>query len=142
MMNPSQQELELRRQASAEAAERAGAPRSADPDIEVYRQVIRAARQPLADQLPADFAERVARLVHADEQIGFLDRWLPMIAAGVLLIAGVFSSAAMLGGAAEEVAAALGSLGLERLPWSMLMPAGLAVGLAGAAEKLISARRG
>ncbi len=139
-MNPMQQERELRKQEAAEIAERIGAPCSDDAGIEAYRQVIRAARQPVADQLPADFAEQVARLVNADEEVGFLDRWLPMIAAGIMLIAGVFSSAGMLGGALVEATAAMSKLGLEQVPWSMLLPAGLALGLAAASEKVIAAR--
>lgn len=140
MMNSMQHERELRKQELAEAAERSAAAGTGDPDVEAYRRVIRAARQPLADQLPVDFAERVAGLAHADEEVGFLDRGLPMIAAGILLIAGVFSSAGMLGGALEGATAAMSSLGLEQVPWSMLLPAGLALGLAAVSEKVIAAR--
>lgn len=77
-------EGQSRLQLEAEQAERAGLPASGNPALDGYRVVFRALRQPTLEQLPQDFAARVATRVIASEDTRLEDA---MVAALMLVLA-------------------------------------------------------
>ena len=135
-MNVHDREHEARLQAEAEAAERQQLPPAANPAVNEYRLVMRALRQPPSEDLPADFAARVARRVLFAEERGSLEDWLvtglmlAMAAGALFYIQPVMA----------KVAGAF-QMSLPTLPWPLLMAAAVAVGLAWAVDQGVSHRR-
>lgn len=88
-MNNHQIEREARLQAQAEHAEKLRLPAGSDPRLDSYRMVIRALRQPLAAQLPADFAALVARRKFVPEEKGSPEDWLVTLLMLAMAVGGV-----------------------------------------------------
>jgi len=124
-MNNQDNDLQSRMQAQAEVAERQGLRAGNDAGVDRYRLVLRALRQPLADQLPADFARRVAARVALVEEGGSLDDWLVTLLLLGMAIAGVVY-------VQPAMASIVGQLNftLPTLPWPLLGAAGVSVALA------------
>jgi hypothetical protein len=136
-MNPFPLNEEMRKQALAEVAERSGAPAGVDPGIEAYRLVMRAAAQPLAQQLPADFSARMSAMVAAEEVPSMLDRLAPSVGVAILVIAGLATSGEYLASAMRQIAELSSGLAGGRLPWPMLCGAVLALAAVGMSDRLL-----
>ncbi len=132
---------EMRKQALAEAAERAGAGPASDADVEHYRLVLRAAARPLQQQLPANFAEGIAVMVTADESPSMLDRLAPGLCFAILLIAGFATSGEFLLGLAQQLVDLGSGLGADRVPWSLLCTALLSLAAVGLSDRVLHSRR-
>ncbi len=63
-------------QVQAQQAEQMGLPPGVNPGVDRYRLVLRALRMPLAEQLPADFARRVAAKLVQPEEHGSVEDFL------------------------------------------------------------------
>ena len=123
-MNSNDIDREARLQAAAEAAERLGLPAGNDPEVDRHRAVIRALSRPLALQLPADFAARVAQRIGFAEEKSSIEDWL---VTGLLLAVGVIGLVYM----QPVIALVLQRVPIEvpALPWPMIAAtlAGIAV---------------
>jgi hypothetical protein len=139
-MNPFPLNEEMRKQELAEVAERAGAAPGIDADVEAYRLVMRAAALPLAQQLPADFASRMAVAVAVEEVPSLLDRLAPSVGLALLVIVGIVTSGEYLTGALRQIAEVGSGLGGGRLPWPMLCGAVLALAAVGMSDRLLKRR--
>lgn len=118
-------------QAQAEHAERSGLAAGGDARLDRYRFIIRALRQPLPPQLPADFAVRVADLA---QQRAREDRWEDWLVMALLLamgVTGLLFAAPVLAQAGQ----ALGDLGMLNLPWRQFVLGGLGIGVVAALER-------
>lgn len=124
-MNGHDIDHEARLQAKAEAAERAGAPPGGNAAVDRYRLVLRALREPLAQQLPAGFAAQVARRITLPEERSSLEDWLTSVA---LLGVGITGLAFM----QPVMASVLASMhvALPPVPWHLLGVAAAAVAMA------------
>lgn len=121
---------DARLQAEAERAERMGLPPGGSAAVDRYRLVMRALRQPLAVQLPADFAARMAaRIVMPDER-GSLDDWL----VSVLLLAVGVAGLVYLQPVMAQVLASV-HFAMPKVPWPLLAAGGIAVGVAWAVDR-------
>ena len=129
-MNVHDREHDERLQAEAEAAERLQLPPGANPMVNEYRLVMRALRQPPGQELPADFAARIARRVLFAEERGSLEDW--MVTALMLALA-----AGALFYLQPLLAQVVGTfqVSLPSVPWPLLGAAAVAVGLAWAVEQ-------
>jgi hypothetical protein len=78
-MNIDDLDREARAQAEAERAERTNATAGGDPRVDRYRLIVRALRQPLQPQLPADFAARVVAAAAGAEQGDGFEDWLVVL---------------------------------------------------------------
>lgn len=132
---------EMRKQALAEAAERAGAGPANDADVEFYRQVLRAAARPLHQQLPTNFAEGIAAMVAAEEAPSMLDRLAPGLCFVVLLIAGIATSGEFLLGLTFQLVDLGSGRGADRVPWSLLGAALLSLAAVGLSDRVLHGRR-
>lgn len=123
-------EQQARLQAQAELAERQKLPPGGDPALDRYRLVIRALNQPLAAQLPADFAARVAARVGFSEERSSLEDWLMTGLMLVLAVAGLFYIRPVM-------ASILGQFHfqLPSLPWPLLVAASASVAVAWALDR-------
>lgn len=123
-------EQQARLQAQAELAERQQLPASGDPALDSYRLVIRALNQPLAEQLPADFAARVAARVGFSEERSSPEDWLMTGLMLVLAVAGLFYMRPVM-------ASILGQFHfqLPSLPWPLLAAASASVAVAWALDR-------
>ena len=127
-------EEEARLQARAEQAERERLP-AGDPRVDRHRLVLRALRQPLPLELPADFAARVmAHIGHAEERSGPED-WLVTGLLLVMAIVGLVVVQPFVGAIAANF-----SFSLPALPWSQLLGAAASIAAAWALERLWSRR--
>lgn len=128
-MNSHENDVQLRLQAQAELAERQGRPAGGDPNLDRYRLVLRALRQPLAEQLPIDFARQVAARAALVEDGGSMDDWLVTLLMLGMAIAGVVY-------VQPAMASIVGHLNftLPTLPWPLLGAAGASVALAWAID--------
>jgi hypothetical protein len=130
-MNMHDREHEERRQAEAEAAERAQLPPGADPAVNEYRLVLRALRQPPnVVGLPMDFAARVARRAIYAEERGSIEDW---IITGLMLGLAVGALVFLQPLAAKIVAAF--HFSLPSVPWPLLSATALAVAAAWAVDQ-------
>ena len=135
-MNTREREYEERRQAEAEAAERAQLPPGADPAVNEYRLVLRALRQPPVDGLPGDFAARIARRVLYAEEHGSFEEWMVTALMLAMAAGALFYLKPVL---AQLVAAS--HVSLPSLPWPLLFAAAFAVCAAWAVEKGLANRQ-
>ena len=121
---------DARLQDDAERAERLGLPAGADPAVDRYRLVMRALRQPLAAQLPAGFATRLAARVVQPEERGSREDWLVSIALFCVGAAGLFYLQPVM-------AAVLAGMhfNLPRVPWPLLAGGAVAIGVAWALDR-------
>ena len=129
-MNSNDLEQQARLQAEAELAERQRLPASGRPELDRYRLVLRALRQPLAVQLPADFAATVAARVVLAEDKSSLEDWLMTLLLLALAVAGLVY-------ALPVAASVLGQLHfkLPTLPWPLLVAAVVSVAVAWALDR-------
>ena len=121
-MNTNESERQARLQALAESAEKQGLPAAGDPEVDSYRLVLRALRQPPAAGLPADFAARVAaRAVQAGDGERLEDGLMSLLLLG-LALAALFYLWPTLGAVLANVPLGLPTLArLPELPWPLLL---------------------
>jgi hypothetical protein len=129
-MKSSELERQARLQAQAELAERQQLPASGDPGLDSYRLVIRALRQPLATQLPANFAAQVAARVGFSEERSSLDDWLMTGLMLVLAVTGLFYIRPVMAGIIGQF-----HFQLPSLPWPLLGAAAVSVAVAWALDR-------
>lgn len=136
-MNMHDREHEARRQAEAEAAERAQLPAGADPAVNEYRLVLRALRQPPnVAGLPMDFASRVARRAIYAEERGTIEDWIITgLMLGMAVGALVFLQPVM-----AKIVGAF-HISLPQVPWPLLFATALAVAAAWAVEQGLAHRK-
>jgi hypothetical protein len=136
-MNMHEREHEERRQAEAEAAERARLPPGADPAVNEYRLVLRALRQPPGVAgLPMDFAARVARRAIYAEERGTIEDW---IITGLMLALAVGALVFLQPVMAKIVGAF--HISLPQVPWPLLLATAFAVAAAWAVEQGLAHRK-
>ena len=121
---------DARLQAEAERAERNGLAPGANAGVDRYRLVMRALRQPLAVQLPADFAARVSARIVLPEERGSVEDWL----VSVLLLAVGVAGLLYLQPVMAEVLASM-NFRLPSVPWPLLLAGGVAMGVAWAVDQ-------
>jgi hypothetical protein len=129
-MNNHEIEREARLQEQAELAERQGSPAGADPGLDSYRLVIRALRQPLPAQLPADFAALVAKRLFVPEEKGSLEDWLVTLLMLAMAVSGVIYVRPLMADIASRL-----HFTLPTLPWPLLGAAIVSVVLAWAVDR-------
>jgi hypothetical protein len=128
--SPKQSNLsEVRLQAEAERAEREGQAPGLDPQLDRYRLIVRALRQPLEPQLPADFAARVARLAIRRNSNRFEDVLVSLLLLVMGIVALLFVVPALV-----KAVQAMASMPLPALPWHLLLMAAICIGLVWASD--------
>jgi hypothetical protein len=116
---------DMRLQAEAESAERAGLSPGSDPEVDRHRLIVRALRRPLEPQLPDDFAVRVARLAAHRSGTGVED----FLVTSLLLVMGI-AALLFLGPALAKAAQVIVSSQLPaQLSWRPLGTAAVCIGL-------------
>ncbi len=121
---------DARLQDAAERAERLGLAPGADAAVDRYRMVLRALRQPLAVQLPADFAARMSARIVLPEERGSAEDWL----VSVLLFAVGGSGLFYLQPVMAEVLASM-NFRLPSVPWPLVLAGGIAIAVAWAVDR-------
>ena len=129
-MNNQDLERQAALQARAEQAERQQLPAGADASVDRYRLVLRALRQPLAAQLPADFARQTAARVTLAEEKTSLEDWLTTLLMLALAVAGLVFVAPVMGRVVGQL-----HVELPSIPWPLLAAAGVSVALAWAVDR-------
>ena len=129
-INPQGLEQQARLQEQAEIAERQQLPASGDPALDSYRLVLRALKQPLAAQLPTDFAARVAARVGFSEEPSSPEDWLMTGLMLVLAVAGLFYIRPVMAGVIGQF-----HFQLPSLPWPLLGAAAVSVAVAWALDR-------
>jgi hypothetical protein len=123
-MNTDDLDREARAQAEAERAERTNAAASGDPRVDRYRLIVRALRQPLPPQLPADFAARVvATAARAEQDDGFEDGLVMLLMLGLGLGALFFVVPAL-----AVFVHSMVSIQLPAIPWHQFALALICIG--------------
>lgn len=122
-MNPQDLEQQETLQDAAERAERERLP-AGDPQVDAYRLIWRALKQPLPISLPADFAQLVVRRLQAREEAAGLEQWLTTILLVTMAIAAAFFALPPL---AHALAPALRATAAQPMPWSLMFVAALAM---------------
>ncbi|HTD29510.1 MAG TPA: hypothetical protein VK660_09000 [Xanthomonadaceae bacterium] len=120
---------DMRRQAEAERAEREGLAPGLDPDVDRYRLIVRALRQPLEPQLPADFAVRVAQVAMRRNSNRFEDVLVSLLLAGMGIVALLFVVPAL-----AKAVQTMASMTLPPLPWHMVVMAAICIGIVWASD--------
>jgi hypothetical protein len=128
-MNSRDLDAEGRLQAQAELAERQQLPPGGDPQVDRYRLVMRALRQPLALSLPANFAAQVATRVAAPEDSHKLEDWLVTVLLLAMAVAGILFVEPVM----AEIVGRL-HYSLPTLPWPLLGVAAVSVAVAWALD--------
>ena len=136
-MNTRDPDAQARLQAQAELAERQGLPPGRDPQLDQYRLVIRALRQPPMDALPADFALRVAARVRLSEDGSNFEDWLVTVLLLAMAIVGLVYVQPVLANVISRL-----HFNLPTLPWPLLAAAAVSVGLAWVVDRGASTWRG
>ncbi len=116
---------DMRLQAEAERAEREGLPAGRDAHVDRYRLIVRALRQPLEPQLPADFDTRVAKLAMQRDGDGFED-----VMISLLLLAMGVGALLYVGPSLAHMAQSMISISLPPLPWHQVAMAAICIGVA------------
>lgn len=129
-MNRPSDERDSDLQLRAEQAERQGLPQGVDPQLDRYRLVLRALRQPLSEQLPEGFAALVAARLPLPEDKHVLEDAL------MTLLMLVMAAAALVY-VRPVVASVLSSLQLQLpdVPWPLLLAGGVSVVVAWAIDR-------
>jgi len=130
-MNANDQDMRL--QAEAERAEREGLPAGRDPRVNRYRLVMRALRQPLEPQLPADFDSRVAELALHRDGDGIED-----LLVSLLLLAMGIGALFFIGPSLARMAQSIVSISLPPLPWHQVVMAAVCIGVVWAIDRLLT----
>ena len=125
-MNQSiDQNKEARLQAAAEQAERLRQPASGDAALDRHRLVLRALRREPTEQLPADFAARVAARVARTEEKGSIEDWLMTLLMFTLGVSGLFYIQPVVASVMQRL-----HVELPDLPWPWLVATLAGVGVA------------
>ncbi|MEO7478579.1 MAG: hypothetical protein ABIT64_05020 [Lysobacteraceae bacterium] len=122
---------EARIQAEAERAEREGLASGRDPRVDRYRLVVRALRQPLEPQLPADFASRVAAIALQRDRGEGLEEWIVVF----LMLAMGVGALVFVGPALAGMMHTVVSVQLPPLPWHQVTMAAICIGVVWAIER-------
>jgi hypothetical protein len=117
-MNSLDLERQARLQAQAEHAERQRLPASGDAELDSYRLVIRALRQPLKARLPADFAARMAERITLPEEKSSLEDWLVTALLFGMAVAGLIYMQPVMATVVSRLQ--FEPPGLPTLPWPLL----------------------
>jgi hypothetical protein len=125
-----------RLQAEAERAEREHAAAGGDPRLDRYRLIVRALRQPLQMQLPADFAARVVAMAEQREQSDGFEDWLVVL----LLLAMAIGGLLFVGPTLANVAHTMVGISMPSLPWHQLVMAMLCIGIVWALDRIVTLR--
>jgi len=136
-MNPQELERQEQLQAAADRAERERLP-ACDPQVDAYRLVWRALRQPLPIALPDDFAQQVARRLQAREEASRLEQWLTNLLLVILAVAAVVFALPPL---ASALAPLVRTAAAQPLPWSLVFVAALGMAAVWAADTAIGRGR-
>jgi len=136
-MNPKELEQQEKLQAAAERAERERLP-AGDPQVDAYRLVLRALKQPLPIALPADFAQQVARTLHMREEGVGLEQWLTNI---LLLIMAIGAAIFALPSLASVLAQVLRTTAGQSIPWPSIGVAAFAMAAAWLADVAVESKK-
>jgi hypothetical protein len=136
-MNPQELERQEKLQAAAERAEREGLP-AGDPQVDAYRLVWRALKQPLPIALSADFAQQVARKLQMREEAAGLEQWLTNL---LLITMAVGAAIFALPPLAATLAPVLRATVVQPMPWSLLFVAALGMAAVWLADIAMSTKR-
>jgi hypothetical protein len=136
-MNPHDLEQQEKLQAAAERAEREHLP-AGDPQVDAYRLVWRALRQPLPVALPDDFAQQVVRRLQSREEAAQLEQWLTRLLVVILAVAAaVFALPPM----ARVLAPLVRATAAQPVPWSLVFVAALGMAAVWLTDLAVSGRR-
>jgi len=129
-MNTRESEEHALQQSLAESAENLHGPASGAPEIDSYRLIFRALKQPPEQQLPADFAASVAaRLNYADDKFCAED-WLATLLLLALAVPGLIYLRPLMASISSQV-----HLNLPSLPLPLLLAAAASVAVAWAVDQ-------
>lgn len=135
-MNIERSEHEARLQALAEQAEREGLAASGDPQLDRYRLVARALRQPLMHALPEDFAAHVLRRIgHAEERSG-LEDGLTTALLLVMAVVGLLVMQPFLGVIIDQF-----QVSIPDLPWPQLVGSVFCIGVVWQIDRFLTSSR-
>ena len=121
-MNTNRVELEARLQALAEQSEKSGQTASDDPQLDRYRLVTRALRQPLLHDLPEDFAARVLLRIGQAEERSSVEEWLTTLLLLVLAVVGLMVLQPYFGLIIAQL-----RIPTPNLPWPQLLGSALSI---------------
>jgi hypothetical protein len=136
-MNRQDFEQQEKLQAAAERAEQQGAP-AGDPQVDAYRLVLRALKQPLPVALPADFAQQVVRKLQLREEAAGLEEWLTTILLVTMAVAAAFFALPPL---AAALAPVLRATAAQPLPWSLIFVAAMGMAAVWLMDAVLVAKR-
>lgn len=136
-MNPNELEQQEKLQNEAERAERERLP-AGDPQVDAYRLVWRALRQPLPVSLPADFAQQLTRRLQMRDEAAAVEQWLTNLLMLTMAVAAAFFALPPL---AASLAPVLRATSAQPMPWSLMLIALLAMAAVWLADATVSARR-
>ena len=136
-MNPQDRQQQEKLQDAAERAERERLP-AGDPQVDAYRLIWRALKQPLPISLPADFAQQVASKLQAREESAGLEQWLTNILLVTMAVgAGIFALPPL----AATLAPMLRATAAQPMPWSLIFVAALGMAAVWLTDVAVSAKR-
>ena len=136
-MNPHELQQQEKLQDAAERAERERLP-AGDPQIDAYRLVWRALKQPLPISLPADFAQQVVRRLQMREEAAGLEQWLTNFLMVTLAVAAAYFALPPL---AATLAPMLRATAAQPMPWSLIFVAALGMVAVWLTDAAVVARR-
>ena len=136
-MNPHELQQQEKLQDAAERAERERLP-AGDPQIDAYRLVWRALKQPLPISLPADFAQQVVRKLQMREEAAGLEQWLTNFLLVTLAVAAAYFALPPL---AATLAPMLRATAAQPMPWSLIFVAALGMVAVWLTDAAVVARR-
>lgn len=126
-------DIDMRLQAEAERAEREREAPGRDPRVARYRFIMRALRQPIEPQLPADFDTRVAELALRRDGDGIED-----LLVSLLLLAMGIGALFFIGPSLAKMAQSIVSISLPQLPWHQAVVAAVCIGVVWALDRLLT----
>jgi len=136
-MSPQDLEQQQQLQDAAERAERERLP-AGDPQVDAYRLIWRALKQPLPITLPADFAQQVVRRLQTREEAAGLEQWLTNFLLVILAVAAAFFALPPL---ANALAPALRATVSQPIPWSLIFVAAVGMAAAWFTDIAVTAKR-
>ena len=136
-MNPQDIQQQEKLQDAAERAEREHLP-PGDPQVDAYRLIWRALKQPLPISLPADFAQQVARKLQTREEAAGLEQWLTNFLLVTLAVAAAVFALPPL---AATLAPILRATAAQPMPWSLIFVAALGMVAVWLTDAAVVARR-
>lgn len=118
-MNPQDWQQQEKLQNDAERAERERLP-AGDPQVDAYRLVWRALKQPLPVSLPSDFAQQVLRKLQIREEAAGFEQWLTN---ALLVMMAIGAAIFGLPPLAATLARVLRATAAQPMPWSLMFVA-------------------